>query len=378
MDVGGTEPKKYIRTFAGDMETFQGGGTPDLAPLEEQEKPSPAERLIESSPAISTPPVPPAQPQMPARAFIQKTILPPVQLQQQYKPQVPIAIKTYEGDFSDKVKETHAAPATILAAEQDAAPNMAKVMSALPIPEQKKPTLMIVGGAVLVLLGIVGVFFAYEHYSSITNVILAPTIPSPIFVEEKQPISGDSTTLIRGMEQSVSHSLTNGTVRLLYTESATSTNNNVFAAMFKNQASDILLRNLNTSGNMSGIVNIGGNQSPFFILSVTSYNDTFAGMLSWEPLMPHDLALLFPAYPEQTAQNTPDIPDWMKAPFSPKSPSVVFQDDVIDNHDVRVFKDSKGRTILLYGYWDQNTLVIARDNAAFSEIVRRLSVAHKQ
>ena len=148
---------------------------------------------------------------------------------------------------------------------------------------------------------------------------------------------------------------------------------------------------------MAGIVNVGGTQSPFFVLSVSSYNDTYAGMLWWESTMANDLRGLFPPYPSPTsalstatttATTTPLATTTVKtkkaAAATParaqttavKPPPVfvpAFRDEIVANHDVRVYRDALGRSLLLYGYWNQTTLVIARDPEAFIEILGRLA-----
>ena len=55
-----------------------------------------------------------------------------------------------------------------------------------------------------------------------------------------------------------------------------------------------------------------------------------------------------------------------------------FHDEVVSNHDVRIYRDAAGKSILLYGYWNQFTLVIARDPAAFTEILGRLATSRSQ
>jgi hypothetical protein len=135
---------------------------------------------------------------------------------------------------------------------------------------------------------------------------------------------------------------------------------------------------------MMGLVNAGGAQTPFFILSVDSYPDTFAGMLAWEPRMQHDLAPLFPlnasatflAPESETATATTtatSTPTPQASPFTG-----TFRDEVVSNHDVRVYRDIGEQSVLLYGYWDKKTLVIARDPAAFTEILRRLATSNMQ
>jgi hypothetical protein len=51
-----------------------------------------------------------------------------------------------------------------------------------------------------------------------------------------------------------------------------------------------------------------------------------------------------------------------------------FVDEVIANHDARVYSDAGGE-VIVYGYWNQNTLVLARDTAAFTEIMSRLATS---
>ena len=144
---------------------------------------------------------------------------------------------------------------------------------------------------------------------------------------------------------------------------------------------------------MAGVVNTDGRQSPFFILSVDSYSETFAGMLQWEPSMFGDLAQLFPPYAKPTppvlaatstavtAKNT--VKKTNVAAKATSTPSVLkvqpaFLDEIVANHDVRIYRDAAGQSVLLYGYWDQTTLVIARDTAAFSEILQRLATSQAQ
>jgi hypothetical protein len=52
-----------------------------------------------------------------------------------------------------------------------------------------------------------------------------------------------------------------------------------------------------------------------------------------------------------------------------------FKDEVVANYDVRVYRDSFGAVVFLYGYTDQRTLVIARDSASFTELAGRLGAS---
>lgn len=318
MDIGSTTPKKYIRTLEGDMETVKKGGAPDLVPL-----PSPLE--------------------------------------------------TYSSDFSDRMKETNASTATVIAAEQDAPirPPAGGLRRGTEPHSSLSNLLYITAGIVLLIASGFGAYFAYTRYSAqLEPIILAPIISAPIFVDEREEISGTGVALLQEIEQSAGRPLASDTVRLLYALNATSTDNSIFSAL-QIPAPNILLRNINASDSMAGIINMGGSQNPFFILSVLSYGDTFSGMLSWEPLMPRDLGALFSPYQINSSTTT-------TATSTVPAKIAGFYDEVINNHDVRIYRDTENRSILLYGYWNQTTLVIARDPTEFSEILRRLASSRAQ
>ena len=106
------------------------------------------------------------------------------------------------------------------------------------------------------------------------------------------------------------------------------------------------------------------------------------------------LQVLFPAYPSVTATTSPQVTATttaqkpgtkktaksvvVKSPAATPPVALTFHDETVANHDVRIYRDSAGRSILLYGYWNQTTLIIARDPAAFTEIVNRLANVRTQ
>lgn len=375
---GKKEPEKYIRTFAGDMEILKKGGTPDLTPLSPNAAPLP-QTLIPKS-------------------FVPPPVVPP-------KPPPVDPLKTYSGDFTDRIKETHASTATILAAEQDSSRHISREET----PEPSRMNLpFIIAGVIFLIVGAVGGYVAYTRYiATSAPIILAPTIPTPIFVDEREEVSGTGSAILQAIRGSVNRPLSAGTVRLLYV--ATTSADSVFSALAAVSAPDVLLRNVKAEGSMAGVIHIGGNQSPFFILSVLSYSNTFAGMLAWESIMPLYLADLYPPYPalqapmievastttistsspqattkktttKNTASSTTSTNSGQASSLqviaSPVPvPVIRFFDTTITNHDARVYRDTANRVVLVYGYWNSTTLVIARDAAAFTEILQRLATA---
>lgn len=283
------------------------------------------------------------------------------------------------------MKEEHASTATVLAAEQDALEGAPQ-----PAPQQSSRGNLpyVIAGTLLLIAGIAGAYVAYTHYKTILAPIsFAPSASAPIFVDDREKIAGEGPVLFQAIGQSVSRPLAHGAVRLLYTASSTEGTKSVFAAL-EAPAPDILRRNVRIAGSMAGVVNIDGVQSPFFILSVLSYRDTFSGMLSWEPKIRSDLEALFP--PHLTATSTPVATSTpatgaskgavkITAGVKPAPPApTAFVDDTVANHDVRIYRDVAGQSVLLYGYWNQTTLVIARDPSAFAEILQRLATSRAQ
>jgi hypothetical protein len=145
---------------------------------------------------------------------------------------------------------------------------------------------------------------------------------------------------------------------------------------------------------MIGVINANGIESPFLILSVASYSDTFGGMLSWEPTMIQSLNSFIPTYtspsaPEiipitmatTSATSTRPVATTTKkvattTPVIPTPPAQLgFRDEVVSNHDVRVYRDAQGMEVIVYGYWDPKTLIIAHDETAFSELIGRLATS---
>ncbi|MEK7086355.1 MAG: hypothetical protein AAB709_01525 [Patescibacteria group bacterium] len=360
-DQNGEIPEKYIRTFEGDMMTFKKGITPNLSPLENSH-PAPEERLIASSPRIAT-----------QNEMVDPVPEPPIEPVPVLKAESrPTPLKTYAGDFKEHMKESDASPATVLAAEQDARPRFFQAM-----PEQSRESRWpIVAGIILLIIGGIGAYVAYVRYlTALAPVVVTSTILTPIFIDSSESLSGTGAELAQAIKQSVGKPLAANTVRLLTLDGVTAGDTNVFAAL-DTRAPGGLLRNMNAGGNMAGIVKTSAGQSPFFILSVGSYSITFSNMLSWESTMQNDLRILFPAPAESAvAQISVSTTSPVTASSTPNT-KIGFRDEVVSNHDVRMYRDSTGRSIVLYGYWDQTTLVIARDSSAFAEILARLATSN--
>lgn len=342
------------------------------APSTNESREAVLRRLRQNAPAAAaTPPAVPAETPAPSAR--------PVATRETASP-----IHTYKSDFSARAGAEGAGRIAILAAEQDAGTPAPQA-----VPEKKKGgALVVAAGALLILAGVLSVYGAYRF--AIGNRPVPPElfVPSLIFADERVALSGSAEELrarITGTE--LADLLSEGEAAIVYLAYATTTDAGVveraaggdeLLRALSLPAPDLLLRNIGPRSTL-GVLRIGAEARPFFILEASSFDRTFAAMLSWEPTLGRDLAQFYPelpaplpAVPEGEASTTEPIAKTARAvQAAPIRRS--FIDEVIANRDARVLRDADNRPVLLYGYYDRDTLIIARSPDAFAELVRRLS-----
>lgn len=285
-------------------------------------------------------------------------------------------LHTYSTDFADQIDSKKASKFSVLAAQEDA-------KKTAPAPVRKKGSAfpLVIAFFVLLLLGAGGVGGYYYLNQSPTAPVIA-TIPSLITADEQVKLAGSGGALQNSLAEEAKQALPKNTVLMTYAAVENGTQNNFFTALSL-PGPDILARNIDQS--TVGVVHapaLDGSTDetkPFFILHTSSYERTFAGMLAWEPTMERDLAAFYPLYAavsqtataSSTASSTP-----IRSTVAASTGQ--FVDSIVSNHDVRVLRDTEGRSILLYGYRDKQFLIIARDAASFSLLLDRLNATNKQ
>ncbi len=331
-----------------------------------QPKAAPIER-----PAFTPPPPPPRPTPAPARS--QDDLLSP--------------LHTFKTDFSGKMGRERASKIAVLAAEGDAP----RLKQRTERPSVSVKTVAIGVGVILLIGGGAGIFFALKFRTATPQVPTVHGVPSLVFADSTKEIMGTGTELMRELNAAAETPLPDKNVLVTYVTDASATTSPAdriplpggsLIEALRLQAPTIILRNIEDASTV-GVIRAGSETRPFFILRVTSYERTFAGMLAWEETMPQQLRILYPAY-----QSSPFVSNTASTTAAtstiPKSQTVVvpketapagFVDEVASNHDVRILYDAQHRAILLYGYRDKNTLIIARDRAAFAALVDRLSSA---
>jgi len=91
---------------------------------------------------------------------------------------------------------------------------------------------------------------------------------------------------------------------------------------------------------------------PFLILEVSSFENAYNQMLSWERSIMSSLGLLISRVNENQSNK--------------------FEDRIIKNKDTRILRDSLGEIILIYSFLDNQTLLLTTNREAFEEILGKL------
>jgi hypothetical protein len=339
-----------------------------------QQMPSQAstpEPLIRAAaPDFSTTPEPtlPQIPEViPKELFVPPTPLPAV------PPPAPVStsgLHTYSGDFADHIDEQKSSTFSVLAAQSDAGQN------STPLPRARRSFLPLIAGGAMLVIGVGAVTGAYIFTHKTGSTVTGLTVPSLVRFDESVEVKGTGLTLMKALANVAQSGSVSGNVVVTYVTGADATSTTgipqpggVLIKALSLPAPDILLRNIGTDSTV-GTIHAGAESRPFFVVKVSSYERTFAGMLAWEQTMGTDLSILYPPYtsmPDTSASSS------AKILLAPRAPT--FTDGVVANYNVRILRDATGRSILLYGYRGKDMLIIARDETAFSALISRLNTA---
>lgn len=316
----------------------------------------------ENAPAVPVPPAPQA-PTEPA---------PPIPLTK--TPAAGAPIHTYKSDFAEYIDKKSANVFSVLAAEKDSTEVPAEVLK-----KKDKPNVAFIIGGMLILLGIVGTYAAYRWSHDLSLIPTQQAVPSLVFADDKKELAGTGDELLSQLAAAAEQPLPSGNVLITYVSTATTDDKGAIVRFpaaggvlirdLELPAPEILLRNVLDESTV-GIIHAGEDTRAFFIFRVSSFERTFAGMLEWERKIGTDLAPLYPLYQDPVQEVGTSTPP-------AASPAPAFVDDVVANHDVRALRDHKNRTILIYGYRDKETLIIARDENAFAQLVERLAATRE-
>jgi hypothetical protein len=284
---------------------------------------------------------------------------------------VPSPLHTYSSDFADKIDTDQSSTFSVLAAQSDAG------QSTKAAPARKRNLVPLIAGVAMLVIGVIAVVGAYAYMHGQTNApIAAQDVPSVIRYDEAIEVKGSGDELLRDVANVGQGGSVSGNVVVTYVTGISSSDGSHIpqpgAELIKRlnlSAPSILLRNIQDESTV-GVVNADSQSHPFMILKVNSYERTFAGMLAWEQTLPQELETWYPVYSSLPTQDQASTTPVVVLQSNPG-----FVDAVVANNDVRILRDASGRSLMLYGYHGKDTLIIARDEAAFTALISRLGAS---
>jgi hypothetical protein len=284
----------------------------------------------------------------------------------------PSPLHTYSSDFTDRINTQKSSAISVLAAESDAAKPIQTVSG------KKISRAPLFAGLAMVVIG-AGAVTAGIHYSHHSDPVpVTVTIPSLIPYDQAVSVSGKGAGLMRAIVDVATAQPPQTALSIIYLSTASSsTADEQPESLIRSlsiPAPDILMRNVDDNSTV-GVIRAGGDTKPFLILKVSSYERTFAGMLAWEATMSDDLSIFYPPYTVTAVASTSATST--KGLVLSQSQQPEFTDAVVANYDVRILRDASGNSVLLYGYRGKDLLIIARNEAAFSALISRLSSTGK-
>lgn len=103
----------------------------------------------------------------------------------------------------------------------------------------------------------------------------------------------------------------------------------------------------------------------FVIFTVKSYDNAYAGMLSWESYISEDVGVIFerilPRSVTSTTTNSTIINQR------------IFTDKILFNKDTRILQNTDGQTRVVYSFIDPKTLIMVSSETGLRELISRLT-----
>ncbi len=270
-------------------------------------------------------------------------------------------IRTFQGDVAEALQRQNESLVSIQRAEHLKNPVQPDTFGTLQGPGKKRREFffLFLGSLLLFILGIFGVRYTYDEF---LGKVSTPTIEAPAnrFLSPNTEVSLEPKldsrgTFINDLKNAV-ESVPQGELRHIILQRNTEAGESLISASeflrtLESQAPGSLVRAFDPPFMFGAL-----GKSTFLIIKLSSFENAFAGMLSWEKNLGQDIGPLF-----ATAELLKNIP-----------PESVFTDITDKNKDVRVLA-LENQPILLYSFLDNNMLIITDSFESFRTLIDRLT-----
>ncbi|OHA89614.1 MAG: hypothetical protein A3C70_02560 [Candidatus Zambryskibacteria bacterium RIFCSPHIGHO2_02_FULL_43_14] len=270
-------------------------------------------------------------------------------------------IRTFQGDVAEALKRQQESLVSIQRAEHLKNPTQSDTSGTLQDSDKKKKEFffLFLGSLLLFALGIFGARYTYDEF---LGKVSTPTIDTPAnrFLSPNTEISlepklDSRSTLIDTLKSAVEN-VPQGELRHIILKQKTGVRESLISASeflrtLESRAPESLIRAFDPSFMFGAL-----GKSTFLIIKLSSFENAFAGMLSWEKNLGQDIGPLF-----ATAELLKNI-----------SHESVFTDVTDKNKDVRALM-LENQPILLYSFLDNNMLIITDSFESLRTLIDRLT-----
>ncbi len=274
-------------------------------------------------------------------------------------------IRTFEGDVAEAIKKQNESLISIQRKEEKRRDAVKTLAPNIGEEEHRsyKPLFMSLLTIVLIAGGGYASYYAWTTYTEKSALPITAT-PANQFINATLVTDVDASTLGRQalidlVEQARLQDRKDSELEQLELRRGTEPTSELlstadFLTRLASHAPNPLVRSFNELF-MLGV--LGGNPShTVLIIKLNSFENAFPGMLEWEGRLVEDLMPLFIS--RERLQGIPTISE--------------FKDKTIQNHDTRILRDSTGNIILLYGFFDNEILIITDNEESFRTVLNRL------
>ena len=269
-------------------------------------------------------------------------------------------LRTFQGDAAEAIKREKTSVLDLALAEKKREQERKKTEPQVN-PERRKKIITLIVSATLVILGAGSVYFLFTLKKDNMGIVdVTPSENSIIPFNQKTVFDTTQSSREKLLEFLISQrdKLQVNPSEIFYInfikkngEVETDIDASEFLNILKINAPSSLLRSFG-SRFMFGYYG-GSRNEPFLLLSISSFDHTYSGMIKWESLMNDDIGAIFSRY----SLPVRDVTGTTTMILNPETESG-WSDETIRNKDLRILKNSKGETIILYSFVNKNTLLI--------------------
>ncbi|HVS79425.1 MAG TPA: hypothetical protein VHF05_00425, partial [Candidatus Paceibacterota bacterium] len=127
---------------------------------------------------------------------------------------------------------------------------------------------------------------------------------------------------------------------------------------------------------MAGIYGDGQASDPFLLIKLSSFDNAYSGMLTWESTLWNDLGPLMSAdRAAPVVKDTGFAVTGTTTAFVTAPSQSDFDDLIVNNLNTRVVRNDAGQIIFLYSFIDNDTLLITTNDLAFQGITSKYTAS---